>query len=165
MGGRDHSYECVTCGQSRGGMNDERCLCPDPVWPAGAEFTPFGPILRSCDFCGDEGCRDDDCDYCHGGLREMPETMRTLAHNLAWAATLCRSYEMGANPPPVGEDLHIAGGVVPAADWRPGHAIHICRPIGELIDRSSLGAGMREIEERGIDAHLADLERGTRRRK
>lgn len=30
-------------------------------------------------------------------------------------------------------------------------------PIGELIDRSSIGAGLRDIKERGIDAHTEDL--------
>ena len=34
-------------------------------------------------------------------------------------------------------------------------------PIDELIERSSIGAAMRDIKERGIDAHLADLERET----
>ena len=32
-------------------------------------------------------------------------------------------------------------------------------PIADLIARSSIGAGRRDIEERGIDAHLADLEK------
>lgn len=32
------------------------------------------------------------------------------------------------------------------------------RSIEELIAASSIGAGLRDIEERGIDAHLADLE-------
>lgn len=32
-------------------------------------------------------------------------------------------------------------------------------PIDALIDRSSIGAGLRDIKERGIDAHTKDLER------
>ncbi len=32
-------------------------------------------------------------------------------------------------------------------------------PIADLIARSSIGAGLRDIEERGIDAHLADIEK------
>jgi hypothetical protein len=35
----------------------------------------------------------------------------------------------------------------------------------DLIDRSSIGAGLRDIKERGIDAHLADLEREMRPRR
>lgn len=33
------------------------------------------------------------------------------------------------------------------------------RSIDELIAASSIGAGLRDIEERGIDAHVADLEK------
>lgn len=39
-------------------------------------------------------------------------------------------------------------------------ACHWVEPsIDELISRSSIGAGLRDIKERGIDAHLVDLER------
>lgn len=34
--------------------------------------------------------------------------------------------------------------------------------IDELIDRSSVGAGLRDIEERGIDAHLVELDEELR---
>jgi hypothetical protein len=34
--------------------------------------------------------------------------------------------------------------------------------IDELIKRSSIGAALDDIKERGIDAHLADLEREMR---
>jgi hypothetical protein len=42
----------------------------------------------------------------------------------------------------------------------------LTKPIGELIAASSIGAGLRDIKERGIDAHLVDLEQemGGRRR-
>jgi hypothetical protein len=33
------------------------------------------------------------------------------------------------------------------------------RHINALISRSSLGAALRDIEERGLEAHLKDLER------
>lgn len=36
-----------------------------------------------------------------------------------------------------------------------------CPSIDELIERSSLGAAMRDIKERGIEAHLRDLENET----
>ena len=36
------------------------------------------------------------------------------------------------------------------------------KPIGELIAASSVGTGLRDIEERGIDAHLADVEAGQK---
>jgi len=35
--------------------------------------------------------------------------------------------------------------------------------IKELIDRSSIGEGLRDIKERGIDAHAADLARKVSR--
>ncbi len=37
--------------------------------------------------------------------------------------------------------------------------------IDELIAKSSIGEGLRDIEERGIDAHLADLEQEPAPRK
>lgn len=33
------------------------------------------------------------------------------------------------------------------------------RPIGEMIAESSIGAGLADIKERGIEAHLVDLDR------
>lgn len=36
-------------------------------------------------------------------------------------------------------------------------------PIADLIDRSSIGSGLRNIRENGIEAELADLEEETRR--
>ena len=35
-------------------------------------------------------------------------------------------------------------------------------PIGELIENSSLGAAVRDIKERGLDAHLKTLEEELR---
>jgi hypothetical protein len=37
--------------------------------------------------------------------------------------------------------------------------------ITDLIKRSSIGEALDDIKARGIDAHLADLERETRRRR
>jgi hypothetical protein len=36
------------------------------------------------------------------------------------------------------------------------------RPVDELIARSSIGAALHDVKTRGIDAHLADLERQLR---
>lgn len=38
-------------------------------------------------------------------------------------------------------------------------------PIAELIERSSIGAGLRDIAERGADAHAEDLAREMRPRR
>lgn len=38
-------------------------------------------------------------------------------------------------------------------------------PIDELIARSSIGAGLRDIKERGIDAHAEDLARAMTPRR
>jgi hypothetical protein len=35
--------------------------------------------------------------------------------------------------------------------------------LDKLIERSSIGVAIADVKERGIDAHLADLERETRR--
>jgi hypothetical protein len=39
-------------------------------------------------------------------------------------------------------------------------SIAAARPISELIAASSIGAGLADIKDRGIDAHLADVEKG-----
>lgn len=49
-------------------------------------------FLHACDGCGDSGCCDPDCWYCHSPLR--PENLRTLADNLATAAQLDRSWRL-----------------------------------------------------------------------
>lgn len=36
----------------------------------------------------------------------------------------------------------------------------LATPIDELIAKSSIGKALADVKERGIDAHLADLERG-----
>lgn len=36
----------------------------------------------------------------------------------------------------------------------------LATPIDELIAKSSIGQALADVKERGIDAHLADLERG-----
>ena len=53
--------------------------------------------LTSCDFVGDSGCVDPDCWRCHSPLR--PESLRTLAKNLAAAAMLCHAWQMREDQP------------------------------------------------------------------
>lgn len=78
----------------------------------------------------------DMCDWLYGDVSSNDERMSPigteaqhdvwcwcLSHNLVIATGLCLSYALGANPPPLGPSTHIAGGIVPAADWRPGHAL------------------------------------------
>ena len=36
------------------------------------------------------------------------------------------------------------------------------KQLTELIQRSSIGEGLRDINERGIDAHLADLDKASK---
>lgn len=48
--------------------------------------------ITSCDCCP-EGCVDHDCYQCYSPLR--PENLRRLAKNLATAAALLRSFELG----------------------------------------------------------------------
>jgi hypothetical protein len=46
------------------------------------------------------------------------------------------------------------------AEWATGRPNNpITSEINDLIRRSSVGAGLDDIKARGIDAHLADLER------
>lgn len=72
--------------------------------------------LTSCDFVGDSGCSDPDCWQCHSPLG--PEGLRTLAKNLAIAATLCRAHRLGFD-----EGMDAAGvgeGYPSAHPWTPG---------------------------------------------
>lgn len=73
----------------------------------------MGPVVYSCEATA-EGCSDTECPYCYGGLRELPERLVTLAHNLAIAAGLCAAFEMGRDAGP--------GKYVPFVTcwWRPG---------------------------------------------
>lgn len=68
--------------------------------------------LTSCDFCGDSGCSDPDCWRCHSPVG--PENLRALAKNLATAAMLCRSWQLGWT---AGSDPRMDDG---APEWRPG---------------------------------------------
>lgn len=45
------------------------------------------------------------------------------------------------------------------------YATRAKEPIADLIERSSIGAAMRDIEERGADAHAEDLAREMRRKR
>lgn len=71
MGGRDHSYECETCGVYRGGLNDLRCDCDDPHTVTLYDLIAFEA--------------------------ECAERLDTLAANLATAAALCRAFDLGAD--------------------------------------------------------------------
>jgi len=55
---------------------------------------------------------------------------------------------------------------------RPGHDVqcslchmYLGKHIDELIANSSIGAGLRDIQERGLDAHLKDLEKELDRKR
>lgn len=65
MGGRDHSYECETCGLYRGGINDLPCDCDDPH----AAFLIAVMQVEA----------------------ECRERLDCLAQNLAIGAALCRA--------------------------------------------------------------------------
>lgn len=64
-------------------------------------------------------------------------------------------------------------GLVELEGWAGAFAPHLfaVEPIADLIDRSSIGVGLRDIADRGIDAHAADLarelapRRGRKRRR
>lgn len=75
MSSRDHSIECETCGYMRGGLNDLRCDC------------------EPCDICGEIWTVDMPC-MC-GRTSVAAIHLYTLAHNLAVAGGLCRSFELG----------------------------------------------------------------------
>lgn len=69
------------------------------------------------------------CGTCDGhGERPLDmSALATLAHNLAIGAALCRSYELGANPPDLGpgQRIPLKTGVawIPDGVWQPGHAL------------------------------------------
>ncbi|KKL81735.1 hypothetical protein LCGC14_1991820 [marine sediment metagenome] len=48
MGGRDHSVECDTCGEWRGGFNDMKCLCSEHLSASSDTFAglrePVGDV-------------------------------------------------------------------------------------------------------------------------
>lgn len=83
-----------------------------------------------CFGCGDEGCVDEDCYYCHSPLR--PPNLRRLAQNLATAAGLCKAWELGQGP----------------KGWKPG--------CGMSADGSELSQRSREL----LDAGMADVREG-----
>lgn len=97
MGGRDHSYECETCGELRGGINDALCACDDlPYEQAAALRSTIFP----CSLCGGRvkpwlqppgATAHSSCTwFLHGNLHR-------LSHNLAIAAGLCRAHMMGGH--------------------------------------------------------------------
>lgn len=73
MGGRDHSTECETCGQFRGGLNDLRCDCDPVALPEALLFA-----------LTNDG-------------EELLDRMRTLASNLAIAAFGAAMFKAGDN--------------------------------------------------------------------
>lgn len=64
-----------------------------------------------CPGCGDEGCVNEDCYYCHSLLR--PPNLLRLAQNLVTAAGLCKSWELGRY---YGSDPRMDG----PEEWKPG---------------------------------------------
>jgi hypothetical protein len=86
--------------------------CPECV-RVDAELAWQGPMWNNCGSCNyvrrTEGRR-----YCAWCAKECGAALAHLAHSLAWAATLCASFEMGCDAGP--------GAHVPFATswWRPG---------------------------------------------
>jgi hypothetical protein len=97
MGGRDHSYECETCGEYRGGLNDLRCDC-DP-----------------CEVCGETSVRGRPC-LC--GRRALVRIhLVCLARNLRDAAGLCEAFYLGQGDRLL-QDCPCSACI--ATVWRPG---------------------------------------------
>lgn len=97
--GRDHSYECTTCGEMRSGLNDLRCDY-DPCMDCGEMAMPC-LCLRTV---------------------FMRERLEALASNLATAAGLCAAFEQGYEQREH-ERLYSDHGYRMEQDWRPGYAL------------------------------------------
>lgn len=57
----------------------------------------FLDTIRSCDGCGDQGCCDPTCWYCHSPMG--PENLRLLAQNLGTAGFLCTAWQNAKRSP------------------------------------------------------------------
>lgn len=102
--------------------------------------------------------------YAEGGRRDGGADVRITAGDGATIAEIVVYDRPGIN---LTESVADVGSALLWSHWRLVEADkRSCderdrkKPIAELIAKSSFGAGLADIKERGIDAHLADVEKG-----